>query len=282
MIDRSDAEAIVALVVVRLGLNGGREGERGHAGARGPKGETGQRGPRGEGGERGDPGEPGQPGRPGSPGARGDKGDKGDSGVKGDKGDPGVKGDKGDPGTKGDKGDPGVKGDKGDPGAKGDKGDPGVKGDKGDPGAKGDKGDPGIKGDKGDAGTPGLNGTQDIIRLCVDSNLPLVANSAFGTNGQVFLAFGQATPDVCTVAGTLWDFRMESQAGSNSPLTVTIAVAPAGSAFYSLTAIVFNVIPGSTSFTLASTLPVNAGDKVIGVPSGGWNHLGLTLKARLK
>jgi hypothetical protein len=80
----------------------------------------------------------------------------------------------------------------------------------------------------------------------------------------------------------LAEWRMETQAGANSALKIIIHVAPAGSAFYSATSIVFNVTPGVTSFTLPGTLPVNAGDKLIGVSNAGWNHFGLTLRARLK
>ena len=98
----------------------------------------------------------------------------------------------------------------------------------------------------------------------------------------MFMVFGQAVPDICPVAGNLGDWWLESQSGPNTTVKVTIAVAAAGSSFYTATGIVFTVPPGINQVSLGTLLSVNAGDKVIASVNNGWNHSGLTLKARLQ
>ena len=111
---------------------------------------------------------------------------------------------------------------------------------------------------------------------------PLIPAAGFGADGNVAFFPVLVAPEVCTVAGKIGDWWLESVQSPNVTTKVTVAIAPAGGGFFTSTPIVFTLPPGSVFAQLAMVLPVSAGDRLIASCDSHWNHGGLTLRGRLK
>ena len=133
-----------------------------------------------------------------------------------------------------------------------------------------------------DAITPGGNAHLQSIQLCASRSQQLLPGSSFGVDGQVEMLSLNVAPDVCTVAGTLRDFWVEGQASANVSVTITLLRAPSSGGFPSTTPVTLTVPVGQVTASSATTLSVNAGDRISATSNALWNHSGLVLRARLR